>query len=161
MKMNNLTIFMATMPVSCLLAATAHGQADITRCSTIAAPSARLACYDALAGQTSAQPSATSMPAPLPAPAARPATHPVSTLATAYTALRKRSHFEAIAQEVEPLPHGLFRLHLADGSAYDTSMEGAHIAQGAMLHIRRSPLGTTFVDLPSQAPIPVRLVRPD
>ncbi|WP_343615277.1 hypothetical protein [Novosphingobium sp.] len=130
----------------------------MTRCSTIAAPSARLACYDGLAGQTAAQPSATSMPASLPAPATRPATQPVS---TAYTAMRKRSHFEAIAQEVEPLPHGLFRLHLADGSTYDTSMEGAHIVQGTMLHIRRSPLGTTFVDLPSQAPIPVRLVRPD
>jgi hypothetical protein len=81
--------------------------------------------------------------------------------ASSYEALRKRSNFDAVALEVEPLPHGLFRLHLADGTSYDTSQEGAHVAPGETIHIRRSPLGTTFADLPGQHPMPVRLVRPE
>lgn len=159
--MKSLNLFLLGAPLSCLLAATAHGQADMAGCSTIATPSARLACYDALAGHPAEKAPAAPAPARHAAPAKRPAAQAVSAPVTSYAALRKRSNFNAVAQQVEPLPHGLFRLHLADGTAYDTSMEGAHIAEGATLHIRRSPLGTTFVDLPSQPPIPVHLVRPD
>lgn len=159
--MKSLNLFLLGAPLSCLLAASAYGQADMAGCSTITTPSARLACYDALATHPAAEPPAASMPAPRTAPVARAVTQATATPATSYAALRKRSNFESVAQEVEPLPHGLFRLHLADGTAYDTSMEGAHIARGTTIHIRRSPLGTTFVDLPSQPPIPVHLVRPD
>jgi hypothetical protein len=163
MKMKRLTLFLTAIPTACLLAATAHGQADMAGCSAIAAPAARLACYDALANHAAPQAPSATGPAPRPAPAARPVAHAFPARPTAapssYEALRKRSNFASVALEVEPLPHGLFRLHLADGTAYDTSMEGAHIAKGETLHIRRSPLGTTFVDLPAQQPIPVRLVR--
>lgn len=161
--MKALPLFLMAIPASCLLSATVYGQADMAGCSAIAAPAARLSCYDALAGHGAPQAPAAAKPAPRPAPAARSATHTFSIRAapapSSYETLRKRSNFDSVALEIEPLPHGLLRLHLADGTAYDTSMEGAHIAKGETLHIRRSPLGTTFVDLPAQQPIPVRLVR--
>ncbi|MDE1918059.1 MAG: hypothetical protein KGJ57_16810 [Sphingomonadales bacterium] len=168
MKMKTLPKILLSGVSFCLFGAAAHGQGDMSRCSAIISPAARLACYDEMAGRPAAPPATHAQsrnPAPVrsaqparPAPAVAPAA-PVSP-ASDYAALRKRSNFTAVALKVEPLPHGLFRLHLADGTAYDTSMEGAHVASGMTLHIRRSPLGTTFVDLPGQAPIPVRLHRP-
>jgi len=160
---------------SVMVASTAQAQTDVTPCRAIANPESRLACYDQLAGGApAATPSHTTVPAPMPAPtpASPPASpaYPVPAPAPAptagptglsYATLRKRSNFDAMVQTIEPLPHGLFRLHLEDGTAYDTSMEGARISQGITVHIRRSPLGTTFVDLPGQAPIPVRLFRPE
>lgn len=169
MTMRSFTTISLAGAACCLPATIAQAQGDMARCTTIAAPAARLACYDEMAGRASPAPT-TPMPSPptskpvftttptTPAPAVAQA--PSTQQTTDYAALRKRSNFNAVALEVEPLPHGLFRLHLADGTAYDTSMEGAHIAKGMTLHIRRSPLGTTFVDLPGQAPIPVRLYRP-
>jgi len=157
---------------SVILATAAHAQPEVSHCRAIADPASRLACYDQLSGLASAAPAPrAAMPAPASPPArpaaqARPAPDAApmpasSPPGTTYATLRKRSNFDALVVNIDALPHGLFRLHLGDGTAYDTSMEGARIAQGATVHIRRSPVGTTFVDLPGQAPIPVRLVRPD
>jgi hypothetical protein len=85
---------LALLGASLPAAAGAAGSAELARCAAIAAPEARLACYDALAGraaqgQAAARVAAPTTPSPAAAPAAAaapPAPSPSATPATTTTA---------------------------------------------------------------------------
>ena len=157
---------------SVLLAAGAEAAPrSIDECRTLADPSARLACYDQVAG---AAPSAQT-PAPasqLPAPAAAPSfqnrTAPPTAayqpaapvrVQAAPAELKKRSDFDSRLTAVVPLRHGIYRLELEDGTAYETTAVAPPPAAGEAVHIRRTFVGTTYLDMKGRSPVAIRLAR--
>lgn len=135
-------------------------------CRSIADPAARLACYDRAAGQTPAPvaPADTAVPAPSTAePAPRAPTfsqHQPSRPSTGRNERREaQSDVDSRIAAVSPVRHGYYRLELADGTAYETTVTGAPPPVGAEVHIRRTFLGTTFFDIPGRSPVSVRPAR--
>ena len=130
-----------------LLAAAATAAQD-PECRAIADPVARLTCYD-LRDRKSLPPSAGEAPMAVPPSAApRPAPAPSSGDAAGRIA------------SVAPLKYGLFRLTLDDGRMFDTATnKDAPPAVGASVTLRRSFIGTTFLDVPGRSPLTVRRVR--
>lgn len=141
--------------------------ADVEKCRGIADPAQRLACYDKAAAQPSAPmaPAAQSPAAPSPQATSEPL--PDRRRARAETRSEKRNHREERAElategriaAVSPLPHGYFRLELADGTAYNTTEVANPPPVGSDVRIRRTFLGTTFFDIKGWSPIAVRLSR--
>jgi len=136
-----------------LLMAAAPGQ----DCRTVSDPAARLACYDARDAASSAAPAPAAEP-PLampstatPRPAALPAPAPAASV---------RADPSGRVVGVAPLKYGLFRLTLDDGRMFDTATNtDAPPAVGASVTLRRSFIGTTFLDVPGRSPLTVRRVR--
>jgi hypothetical protein len=138
----------------------------LTDCRAVADRDARLACYDALpSGAPAAAQTAAPTPAPMaaspspsaPAPmAAAPAATP-SAVAASDTA--RRSNFDSHLVAVVPQRHGYYRLELEDGSAYLTTSVGPPPPVGAEVHIRRTFVGTTYLDLAGWDPIAIRLTK--
>lgn len=128
-------------------------------CASIDDPSARLACYDARSGRA-AQSGAAHAPFPVPSSTA-PMTSP--TLSNAdldqRQALKSRTDFGSRLKTVVPLRHGYFRLELADGTSYDTTTVAPPPIVGDLIHVRRTPLGTSFFDIDGRKPFTVRLSR--
>jgi len=141
--------------------------ADVEKCRAIADPTQRLACYDQAAAQppAPAAPTAQSMTAPPPPVASAPPPEPRPARREARSEKRGRQEERAeLASEgriaaVSPLPHGYFRLELADGTAYNTTEVANPPPVGADVRIRRTFLGTTFFDIKGWSPITVRLSR--
>jgi len=141
--------------------------ADVEKCRAIADPVQRLACYDRAAAQPStAAAQAAQSPAVSPPPAASaPAAEPRHVRREARSEKRNaREERAELASEgriaaVIPLPHGYFRLELADGAAYNTTEVANPPAVGSDVRIRRTFLGTTFFDIKGWSPIAVRLSR--
>lgn len=145
-------------------------------CRLIADPAARLACYDQRDAAPAAsaprppearvsQPSPSSVP-----PAAMPAPGPVAA-APAYAAPASQPPAASSAEiiraarsgriaSVAALRYGLFRLTLDDGRIFETATNtDSPPAVGTSVKLRRSVIGTTFLDVPGRSPITVRLVR--
>ena len=144
---------------------------SMDECRTLSDPTARLACYDEVAGVAPAA----QAPAPAvqpPGPAAQPsfqsrATPPVAQQQAAAPArtqaapaeLKKRSDFDSRLTAVVPLRHGYYRLELEDGTAYETTAVAPPPAAGEAVHIRRTFVGTTYLDMKGRSPIAIRLAR--
>ncbi len=58
-----------------------------------------------------------------------------------------------------PLRHGYYRLVLEDGSAYFTTAVAPPPSVGADVHIRRTFVGTTYLDTADRDPISVKPAR--
>jgi len=144
----------------------AHASAatrSIEDCRALADPSARLACYDELAGRspaTQAGPPAAvapsfgtrTAPAVQAAPAPQAAKAPVEDL-------KHRPDFDSRLAAVVPLRHGYYRLELEDGTAYETTAVAPPPQAGEAVHIRRTFVGTTYLDSEGRSPIAIRLAR--
>ena len=146
------------------LAPAALAAPDVEKCRAIADPAQRLACYDQAAAQPSAPAAPVAQsPAPPPPVASAPASEP------RHARVEKRARHEQeqrteLASEgriatIVPLPHGYFRLELADGTAYNTTEVANPPPVGSDVRIRRTFLGTTFCDIKGWSPIAVRLSR--
>jgi hypothetical protein len=147
--------------------------ADVEKCRAIADPAQRLACYDQATGQPSSAPAPIAQsPAAQSTVAQSPAAPPPGAASASPSEPRHarrdmRSHREQRAElasegriaSVVPLPHGYFRLELADGTAYNTTEVANPPPAGAEVRIRRTFLGTTFFDIKGWSPIAVRLSR--
>ncbi|WP_253201200.1 hypothetical protein [Sphingomonas quercus] len=72
---------------------------------------------------------------------------------------RRRADYDTEIATVTPLRHGYYRLQLADGTAYNTTVVAAPPAVGDAVHVRRSPLGTTFFDMAGRSPFAVKPAR--
>lgn len=155
----------ASLTLDLVIAASALVAPQSGDCRAIADPAARLACYDARdAGQPAApaRPVPSEQPVPSIAPAApAPVLAPVpAPSAPASTATTVRADPEGRIVAVAPLRYGLFRLTLDDGRAFDTTTNTqAPPAVGTAVRLRRTPLGTTFIDVAGRDPITVRLAR--
>lgn len=142
------------------LATTAQSSAPPAQaCRTIADAAARLACYDA---QERAGPLARpAVPLAAPPAAIAPAPVPVAALpaGTSSADIIRDAPTGRIAT-VTRQRYGLYRLTLDDGRTFDTATDRATPpAAGTAVRLRRSVIGTTFLDAPGQSPITVRLVR--
>jgi len=134
-------------------------------CRSIADAAARLACYDAAANRNAA--SSPSVDAGANRRASRATAEPAGerTVSVASTPehtreeLKQRSGFQSRLVSVAPLRHGYFRLGLEDGTAYDTTIVASPPPEGVAVRIRRTLVGTTYLDIKGWSPIPVRLSR--
>lgn len=156
-----------------ILAAAGAAAPLASDCRTISESAARLACYDAREAASSPPPAPASQPTPsapnlasqpraTPQPAHQPAPAPAPTPSGASSASVVRADPSGQIVAVAPLRYGLFRLTLADGRAFDTATDADPPPPiGTTIRLRRSMIGTTFLDAPGRSPITVRLVRQD
>jgi len=123
-------------------------------CRAIPDPARRLACYD----------SRESNPAPAAAAPEESSVErtsrantgsPVAIAPPAANANPNRS-FSSQIVAVTRIPHGFYRLRLADGSEWATTVIGAHPKIGQSIHHRRTLIGTHYFDMEEGGPITVR-----
>lgn len=133
----------------------ALAQAAEDDCARIDDPSARLACYDRQSGRATQD----SQPMPVPAPPTAPSAASTNNYQDRRDALKSRTDFDSRLKAAIPLRHGYYRLELEDGTAYDTTTVAPPPHAGAMVHVRRTPFGTTFFDMEGRKPFTVRLSR--
>lgn len=125
-------------------------------CRAITDSAARLACYDAREAKP-ASASSLEMPSTRPAPGYAPSA-PQPTAAS--NASIVRSDPTGRVTSVTARRYGLFRLTLDDGRTFDTATNtNAPPVVGDSVRLRRTPIGTTFLDIPGRSPVTVRLVR--
>jgi len=151
--------------LSALIVAPLHAAPSAQDCRALADPTARLACYDALAAGTPA-PGATP---PAPAQPIPPAHAPIAAPSPAYvppaptrTVARDGAHgstFDSRLVKVVPQRHGYYRLELEDGSAYLTTAVAPAPPAGVAVHVRRTFVGTTYIDTAGWDPIAVKLTK--
>jgi len=139
---------------------------SIEDCRALTDPSARLACYDELAGRTPAATQAEPPAAAAPAfnkrvtPPSRIQATPAPQVAKAPVEnLKHRPDFDSRLVAVVPLRHGYYRLELEDGTAYETTTVAPPPQAGEAVHIRRTFVGTTYLDTKGRSPIAIRLAR--
>ncbi|WP_419816160.1 hypothetical protein [Glacieibacterium sp.] len=156
----------ASVMIELLALAAVAGSPQTRDCRAIADQSSRLACYDAreasplatvppVAAATTPQAAAAPTPA-LPVAAAAP----VPAAASPSAATLVRADPTGKITSVVPLRHGLFRLTFDDGRAFDTASNvAAPPLVGASVTLRRTLIGTTFLDAPGRSPMAVRFAR--
>jgi hypothetical protein len=130
------------------------------QCRNIADPAARLACYDRAADEGSAGKQVQSLQRPAAMPASAPP--PPMKASEAKRAAARPAEKAAMSGQivaVRPLRHGYFALQLDSGAVYETTVVGTPPPMGAEVHIRRTLLGTTFLDIRGWSPIAVRPSR--
>jgi hypothetical protein len=159
-------VIMAAGLFSALAAPPLLAAPALTDCRALADRDARLACYDALPSSAPANaPPAASTPAPM---AASPSVSPSSPVAAtpaptpapvAAADTERRSNFDSHLIAVVPQRHGYYRLELEDGSAYLTTSVGPPPPVGAEVHVRRTFVGTTYLDLAGWDPIAIKLTK--
>jgi len=156
--------------IEILAASAALPSAPLQDCRSIADPQARLACYDAR-DRASPEPASAATPSmtptspvsPAPPPAARPA--PPAPMAAAPTSAASsaeivRANPTGRIAAITPLRYGLFRIQLDDGRQFNTtSNTDAPPTVGDSVSLRRTLMGTTFLDIRGRSPITVRLQR--
>ncbi|WP_052507933.1 hypothetical protein [Sphingomonas hengshuiensis] len=136
-------------------------------CRAIADATLRLACYDARdrAAATPAAPARAAAPAPVAPTAPRPravveAPAPAAPARALSSAEIVRADRTGKLVAVTRMRHGLHRLTLDDGRAFTTTSDtAAPPPVGASVRLRRTALGTTFLDVEGRGPLTVRLVR--
>jgi hypothetical protein len=162
---------MAGLLIMDLLAAAVAASSPVQDCRAISDAARRLACYDMRdtapisgpspatpvpSSASPAPPSASAMPPPpISAPSASPTLAP-----SASSASIVRADPSGTIVSITRLRYGLFRLTLDDGRAFDTATNtAAPPPVGSMVRLRRTAIGTTFLDVAGRSPITVRLVR--
>ena len=119
-------------------------------CRAITEPSKRLACYDAR--NTPTEPAIARLPA---APPRRPSIPPVSSYVPPAASIVADRTGRIVT--VERLRYGRYRVALDDGRAFLTSTNTAAPPRvGESVSLRRSAIGTTFLDIRGRQPITVR-----
>ena len=122
-------------------------------CRTIADPARRLSCYDAREANPAQQP-ATSSP-DQPGPYRNTRVNPAP--APAATDLNRTFNSSIAAASL--LRNGLYRIRLADGSEWTTSITGQRPKVGEKIHHRRTLIGTHYFDTEDGRPLTVRPAR--
>lgn len=127
------------------------------QCKQIADPAARLACYDEQSGRSAA----IDLPATEATPVARPTPRQSTPMVVSHApdGPRWNGAFESTLAAIVPLRHGYYRLELADGSEFTTTVVAPPPPEGLRVHIRRSPFGTAFLDMEGRKPLTVKPVR--
>ena len=94
------------------------------------------------------------MPAPV-----QVASPPPSPPSTAASEPPTRTTFDSRITRVTAIRHGLHRIDLEDGSAWNMTVAEQPPEIGEAVHFRRTPLGTRFFDIRGRRPISVRPSR--
>ena len=122
-------------------------------CRAVADPARRLACYDAREANPAQQPAPSSPAQPGPARNAG-----ASQMSAPVTSDPNRTFNSSIAAATL-LRNGLYRIRLADGSEWTTSITGQRPKVGEKIHHRRTLIGTHYFDTEDGRPLTVRPVR--
>jgi len=122
-------------------------------CRAIADPARRLACYDAREANPVQQPATSSPAQPGTSRSAR--VNPVS----APAATDPNRTFNSSIAAATLLRNGLYRIRLADGSEWTTSITGQRPKIGEKIHHRRTLIGTHYFDTEDGRPLTVRPAR--
>ncbi|PZU08769.1 hypothetical protein [Sphingomonas sp.] len=139
-------------------------EAQVENCRAIADSARRLACYDArdaapAASSAAPAPSSAAPPAS-PIAAAQPAPVQTSVPASQSSASIVRGRPDGRIASVTALRYGLSRIQLEDGRTFETATDTAvPPPAGTEVRLRRTLLGTTFLDADGRRPLTVRLVR--
>jgi hypothetical protein len=151
---------------------------DLAHCAAIAAPVARLACYDALAGRAPDRTTAADAAAP-PASAAVPGSSPATAAAAPAPAANDKQNFGLSAYQLHPTPAGppAIQLHIEKligtvGSGRPTVvLEGGQtwilteflddpwLGPGDLVTIKRAALGSFMMTTPSKHQYHVRRIE--
>lgn len=148
-----------------MFAVCGQAQAQEADCRAITDAAARLACYD-VRERTSAVPPPASAPrvatpqAPVGA-ATAPATGAPSSRSETTTADAVRADPGGEIALVTRMRYGKYRIQLADGRMFDTTVnEVVPPEVGEKVTLRRTRLGTTFLDVSGRRSLTVRLAEP-
>jgi hypothetical protein len=141
--------------------------ADLARCATIAAPDARLACYDQLAGRPAdaGTPTTGLMPGKPVSANAAPATAPTAqefglTQAQAHPAPRGPDAIEAHVAGISTAATGHASVTLDNGQSwFVTDEDSLVLTTGDRVTIRRAALGSFLMTTPSKRAYHVRRTR--
>jgi hypothetical protein len=152
-----------------LLGAGGAHAASLRECWAVSDAVARAACYDQVTGR----PEPTGVPQSVapgagyarPAPQATgvdpgPARTTPSVPAPRSAEDGSQGDVDTQIISVTPLRHGYFRLELADGSLFNTTVVAAPPPVGTAVHVRRTFMGTTYFDIAGRSPVAVRRSRP-
>lgn len=164
--------------------AAAPDAADLARCAQIAAPDARLACFDALSSSAKraapvapAAPAAAAKPAPAPTPAPGIAPPPAAAVTSATSAAPASDprNFGLTQTQIQPVPQGPAAIEarvaklintrygsnyvvLDNGQtwAYTDSDQDERLVPGDKVTIRRASLGSFLMKTPTRNAYHVR-----
>ena len=149
---------LAAISAALLIGGSAGAAQQAEDCRAIADPARRLACYDAREASPAQQPAASSpatsdsaRPGPVRNAGAMPAPAP------AIGDLNRT--FDSSIAAASLLRNGLYRIQLADGSAWTTSIIGQRPKIGEKVHHRRTFIGTHYFDTEDGRPLTVRPER--
>ncbi|MBO9670431.1 MAG: hypothetical protein J7485_07935 [Sphingobium sp.] len=155
--------------IEILAAAAVSPGAPLQDCRAIADPRDRLACYDARDGTAvpSSPPSPPASAPTVPVPPVAIGTAPAAQRAPAPAPTRPATDAEIVratptgqVASITPLSHGLYRIQLDDGRQFDTTSNVSAPPQvGEAVSLRRTAIGTTFMNVRGRSPITVRLLR--
>ncbi|WP_443971630.1 hypothetical protein [Sphingobium sp. CR28] len=141
-----------------------QASAQQTDCRAITDPAARLACYDTRDQTPPGSPSSAAPAPSRPSTSAPVAPAPMATAPSGGTTTTKEAvkadPFGEVAV-VTRLRYGRFRIQLADGRVFDTTVNNVTPpVVGETVTFRRGGFGNTFLDMKNGDSITVRLSRP-
>ena len=176
-------LFLAATAATAATIATAAGADGLARCAEIAAPDARLACYDALAHRpadaatpptsTVKPPAATEKPAAAAAEKSSAAAAPASaaaifaqdpknfglTLAQQHMAFAGPTSIKARIDAINSGPNGQTYIVLDSGQTWIMGENDGWLSKGDAVTIKRAALGAFLLMSPSNHSYHVRRVR--
>lgn len=147
---------LAAISAALLIGGSAEAAQQAEDCRAVADPARRLACYDAREANPTQPPVASSPSAPERAQPER--TRSASATPAPATTDPNRT-FDSQIAGASLLRNGLYRIRLADGSEWTTSITGQRPKVGEKIHHRRTFIGTHYFDTETGRPLTVRPAR--
>ena len=144
---------LAALSAGLLIGGSAASAQQVEDCRAIPDPARRLACYDAREASPTQPPVASSPTSPERARNAGASPVPASATTDA------NRTFDSQIATASLLRNGLYRIRLADGSEWTTSITGQRPKIGEKIHHRRTFIGTHYFDTETGRPLTVRPAR--
>ena len=147
---------LVTISAALLVGGSAGAAQQAEDCRAIADPARRLACYDAREANPAQPPVASSPSSPDRAQPERPRS---ASATPAPASTDPNRTFDSQIAGASLLRNGLYRIRLADGSEWTTSITGQRPKIGENIHHRRTFIGTHYFDTETGRPLTVRPAR--
>ena len=147
---------LAAISAALLIGGSAGAAQQSEDCRAIADPARRLACYDTRDANPTQPPIASSPSSP---DRAQPERTRSASAAPAPATTDPNRTFDSRIAGASLLRNGLYRIRLADGSEWTTSITGQRPKIGEKIHHRRTFIGTHYFDTETGRPLTVRPTR--
>ena len=147
---------LAAISAALLIGGSAGAAQQAEDCRAIADPARRLACYDARESNPTQPPVASSPSSP---DRVQPERTRSASATPATAATDPNRTFDSRIAGASLLRNGLYRIRLADGSEWTTSITGQRPKIGEKIHHRRTFIGTHYFDTETGRPLTVRPAR--
>ena len=146
---------LAAISAALLIGGSAGAAQQAEDCRAIADPARRLACYDTR--EANPQPPAAS--SPTSSERAQPERTRSAGADPVSAGTDPNRTFDSRIVGASLLRNGLYRIRLADGSEWTTSITGQRPKVGEKIHHRRTFIGTHYFDTETGRPLTVRPAR--